>query len=947
MKKSYRIWLAILVVGVFFVFFGELAFDRALNSALIRVLLQDKIGALLGLRFDYRSVQVSVIPLGVEFHGIEARDKHERKFNAESARADLSWWSLFMGTPKVGTFRITKPVIHIVQQATSNAKSADDSKKSVWHWPRLHSDKIERLSFSEPKVHLDFTSAKGSRHLLTLDGGELVLDFRPANKLLVEVQLDALNYSQDDKQRLQDLALTAEGELGTQGFVLRLDRLRSNNIEQLQGEVRGQTIVDAQQVMTAPLEVQGTFDLQGDLALLNALLNISRSSGRSEAAFTIDMRFAPDTPVVFEAMGRAKVEQGVLGGIKLHDSEAHLTVTPQQIVFADGKLAVAGKTRGNFYGRVGFKRPLVFDFSGSITRLTFAELMSTFNAKLKLFDFDLAARKVRVYGQGKPFSLHVQSDTKLTALQIYRQRNHRPPPVCAMQLDLHSNRERLQFKRLQGSCTKGEQDSGPLSMQGTIGYKGQGLDLRVDAPSFNLAAADFLLPDELQGRGKVGATISGAGEEVVVATKLDLRRVRLPTGGVGNLTGKLDFRRNFVTWKNVKLIPPQGGEVLSPQGRLTYADLSFEAQLKARGVKAAAVEHLLRRVNAPLLFGVERLTANLSGFLPYPLAYRGKVQARLKALQAAKGEKLGDVLSFAAKTGKRGWQVTLHRWQHGALSLQGDIAHRRRVAFQREKFSASAHGLERLGMSQRDGLKVQLSAAQEGEEAQRLPYLGKHFAARFSAFELKLAGEARRLRGTVRAQLDAVTLAGLQFKQLHLAGDVDGGKVAVQVRDEQRSMQGQMQVDLAAEKLPFGWQLVFDAFDVRQLAGHSGDEHSYVRLSGRWDLEGRLLQWFAASGELVLDAVRVRHRLAETRERAFLLELQEPRRILFKQGKLAVVGGKKISFYGGDTTVAVTLRSDCTLRRPTLDLAGTIDTAILPHFFGGDRCCHGFFTFRG
>ena len=624
MKKSHRIWLAVLVVGIFFVFFGELAFDRTLNSSLIRVLLQDKIGSLLGLQVDYRRVQVSFIPLGVEFHGIEARDKHERKFSAESARADLSWWSLFMGTPKVGTFRITKPVIHIVQQVASKDKGADNSKKSVWHWPRLHSDKIERLSFSEPRVHLDLTSAKGSRHLLTLDGGELVLDFRHATKVLLEVQLDALNYRQDDKQRLQDLALTAEGELDTQGFVVRIDRLRSQNIEQLQGEVRGQTVVDAQRVMKAPLAVQGTFDLRGDLALLDALLNISRSRGRSEAAFTIDMRFAPDTPAVYEAMGRAKVEQGVLGGIKMHDSEAHLTVTPRQIVFADGKLAVAGETRGSFYGKVGFKPPIVFDFDGSITRLTFAELMSTFNTKLKLFDFDLAAQKVRVYGQGRPFSLHVQSGTKLTAWQIYRQRNHRPPPACAMQLDLHANRERLQFKRLQGSCTTEEgQDSGTLSMQGTIGYGKRGIDLQVAAPSFNLAVADFLLPDELQGRGKVGVTVRGVGEEVVVGTKLDLRQVRVPTGGVGNIAGKLDFRRSFVTWKNMKLVPRQGGEVLSPRGRLTYADLRFDTQLQASGVKAGAVEHLLRRVNAPLLFGVERLTARLSGFLPYPACLSG------------------------------------------------------------------------------------------------------------------------------------------------------------------------------------------------------------------------------------------------------------------------------------------------------------------------------------
>lgn len=926
--------------------FGELALDRTLNSALLRTLLQDKIGAMLGLTFDYRAVQISFIPLGVEFHDIKARNDDKQEFSAMRATADLSWWSIFMGEPKVGNFRIDKPVVRVKRQATGTPTVTGGKKNTVWHWPQLATRRLERISISEPDLHFDLSSAAGQQHLLTVQGGELRLDFRPEDKVLVTMHLDTIDYRHDDKQRLQDVSLAAEGEFGTQGFVVKLDRLNSNNIEQLRGEVRGQTTVDAHQVMTAPLLVRGDFTLQGDLAVLDALLNIKRSHGHSEADFTLEMTFAPDTVVDFKAEGRAKVKQGVLGGIKLHDSEAHLTVTPQQLLLKEGKLIVAGEPRGSFEGMVGFN-PVVFDFNGKIERIAFAELMSTFNAKLNLFNFDIASQNVRVHGKGKPFSLQVQADTQLSAWQIRKLRNHRTPPTCALQLDLHSNRKRLHFKHLRGNCTQAKHNSGALAMHGTIAYGKGNLDLHIDAPAFNLSAADFLSPEVLQGQGEIKATISGAGEKVIVKTKLDLRKMQLQAKKVGDIVGELDFSRRFVDWRNVRLRPARGGEVRSPRGTLTYADLRFDTQLDAREVKAADLQHLLQLAKSPLLFGIDRLSAQLSGFLPFPLAYRGTLQAQLQALQATKGEKIADRLNFTAKTGKQGWQVTLQKLQRAELVLQGSVTQRRRVALQREKFATSPHLWERLGLSRKDKLQVQLSAKQEGKTAQQLPYLGKNFKARFTSFDLKLAGVLQRLRGEVRTKLDTMVLAGMQFGTLHLAGEVDGGRVAVHLHDTTRSLQGQMQVDFAASKLPFTWQLVFSTFDLRQLFGGRDDESNYAHLSGRWDMQGKLLQWFNTSGELAVDALRVRHRPNLTRERAFLLQLQEPQRIVVKRGKLVVVGNEKITFKSNDTQLAVTLLPDSTLRHPMLDLSGVVDTAILPHFLDEIDVATGFLQLEG
>ena len=817
------------------------------------------------------------------------------------ATADLSWWSLFMGAPKVGNFRIDKPVVRITRQATRATAAAGGSRG--WHWPQLVTDRLERISISDPDVHYDLTTAAGQRHRLQVQGGELRLDFRPADKVLMTLHIDAINYRHDDKQRVQDLSLAATGEFGQQGFAFSIDRLHAKNIEQLQGEVRGQTQVDAQGAMTAPLQVHGDLTLDGDLALLDDLLNITRSHGRGEANFNLALSFAPDTPVDFKAEGRAKVTQAVLGGIKVHDSEAHLTVTPQQLLFEEGKLVVAGEPRGTFHGRVGFAKPLVFDFGGEITRVTFAELMSTFNVKLDIFNFDLATQQVRVHGTGKPFSLQVLADTQLANWQIYRLRNHRDPPVCAMRLDLHSNRQRLRFKQLHGNCVRNEHDSGKLALHGTIAYGTGDLDLHVAAPALNLAAVDFLVPDALQGQGKIEATISGAGEGIVVHTQLDLRQMQLNAEKIGNLTGELDFRRRLVDWRDLRLHPAQGGEVHSLRGTLSYGDLRFDAQLTAREVSADDLQLLLRRAQSPLLFGIDKFSAQLSGFLPFPLAYRGTLRAQLQALRSTKGEKIADTVNVTAQTGKQGWQVVLQKLQRDALFMRGSITQQRKVALSRAKFTASPHLWERLGLSSKDKLQIQLSAAQEGKTAQQLPYLGKHFQARFTTFDLQLAGTVPRLRGEVKASLDTVLLAGMHFGTLQLTGEVDGSTVEAQIRDARRSLQGQMRVDFAAPELPFNWQLVFEAFDVRQLFARAATEGNYARLSGRWNMQGKLLRWFESSGELVLDALQVRHRPEVTRERAFLLQLQEAQRILFTRGKLEVVGDRRIAFHSGEDGV--------------------------------------------
>ena len=711
--------------------------------------------------------------------------------------------------------------------------------------------------------------------------------------------------------------------------------------------MRGTASVDEAGIMTTPLLVQGNGTMQGDLAILDAQLGITRTKGKVKSSFALEMRFPPRRPVEFTASGRAKVEQGILGGIKVHDSEVHLTLTPRKILFSHGKLIVGGEPRGNFQGQVDLNSTRDFNFKSKIEHLTFAELMSAFNANLDLFNFSITGEKVQVMGKGKPFSLRVVAEPTVSAIQIKGAKNYRASPVCRMKLDLHSNKSQLEFKKLNGNCATASKTTSRIAMHGTIGYKTREISLDVTAPDFNLNMLSFLVAEEVQGKADTRVKITGKTSQVVVGTKVKATEVKVGKSKVGNVSALFDFRRDFMTWRAVQISPVGGGLIRSKRGKLIYKQLQFDAALKANDIKANYLKRFLTRAKFPLQFGVAALDANLAGYLFHPLAYTGRLQARLVSLVAGK-EKLADELVFTAMTAKRSWQVDVESLRLQKLKIRGTITHNRREPFRLEKFAQAQEMITKLGISSKDRLMVDLVGGGNTQPySQSLPYL-QFFRAGFHNIRLTLAGQIKKLQGEIFTRLRDIESATLKLPALDVRGKITASKIAFKVNNPDETLTANMSVDLGQKNLPFDWRLNFSSFDLFDLTTLASSEHNYARLSGRWDLRGYLRNWLAAEGELALNDFRLQYIRKEAGVlHSLSLRQKAPRRILFANKRWVIAEHSKLELENGRTTLAMSLAADNSPYDLKVNFFGAIDAGLLPLFVPEIDIATGYLQLEG
>ena len=943
LRKSYRIWLCLLVICVFFVFFGELLVDRVLNSAPVKTLIRDKITIAAGITCDYRSIQVSFLPFVVRLHDLKGDNEHQ-SFRAAWVEADISGWSLFMGEPKIGNLRVEKPVYTLNRQFTPKKYKTGNAAP---RWLTLPDPRIERLTVISPEIRLDLKTAKKHEHLLEISGGELEVRFQSRKKLTISASLSQINYLHNQRQRLE--AATLDGELifTDKDFELKIDRLTEKNIAEMSGNFRGIATVDDAGIMTTPLQMQGEGTMQGDLAILDAQLGISRSRGKAESDFKLEMRFPSRQPVEFTASSRVKAEQGIIGGIKIHDSEAHLTVTPQRLLFSQGKLVVGGEPRGVFQGRVDLSAPYDFAFKSDIEHLTFAELMSTFNADLDLFDFAIAGKKVLVTGKSKPFALQAMAEPTVSAIRIKGVKNYRSSPVCHMVLDLHTNKNQLEFKKLSGDCASGPETSRHIAMHGTIGYKSRAVNLAVTAPDLNLNILSFLVAEEMQGRAKLQAEIAGKTSQIVVGTVISATEVAIGKSKVGKVSAALDFHRDFVTWRKAQITPADGGLILSKRGKLIYKQLQFNATLRASDIKASYLKRLLARSKLPLQFGIANLDADLAGYFLHPLAYTGRVRAHFVSLVASK-EKLAEELTFTAMTKKRNWQVNIGSLRLPGLTLQGTLTHNRRVPFRVEEFAQAQNIVTRLGISNKDRLKIALVGGKNTQpHRQSFPYL-HFFRADFHDVRLTLAGQIRKLRGEISTRLRNIESATMKLPELDVRGDIIASKISFKINNPDETFTATMSVDLRQKNLPFNWQLNFTAFDLLSLTTFADNARNYARLSGRWNLQGHLHNWFAAEGELALDDFRLHYTKKEAGvTHSLSLRQKSPVRILFKRKRWVIAGHSKLELENGQTTLTMSLAADNSPHDLKVNFFGAVDASLLPLFVQEIDVATGYLQLEG
>lgn len=930
----------IVVLIIILVFFGELFLELTLSSEAIRTLLKDKVHEALAVDFTYQDIELDFVPLSLQFSKVQA-GHGDHRFAAQHVTAGVSAWSLFMGEIKLGTVQITKPSYRLKKQSTT------DSAKTNRRWPTINNRYLERLVIVDPNIELDITGNKNQH--LTIKGGKIVANFVAKDRFMVAIDLENFNYTHGDKNRLKNAEIKGSLELLRDSFTLTIDHLKEQYIEKLTGSWQGQAIVDNQQQITSPLTVRGKGKFRGDLAVLNTQLGIKKTFGVTQANFNLDIIFSANKPTYYTATGFAQVKDGQLGGIKLYDTSTQLTITPKTIRFADGKLGIVGKERGRFSGWIAFTRGVDFDFTADIERLTLAEILAAFGIdKFEVFNFDLNSPKLKVYGRGKPLSLRVIGPSTISELAIKKLTNHSTPPPCQIDLNIRSTNKLLLFNNIKAQCqTADKKKFTPLIIDGSISYKSRKMKITATSEAFDLSTLKFLVKDNISGKAKLTTTVGGLTNAVKIDNSLTIDKISLANKQLGSGKAEFSVQAEQLTIDKLQFRPAGGGLIDLQQATLSYDDLQFTANLKAKNIAYRDLNWLMNRYRLPVAFAVKNFHAKIrNGFLLQPLAYYGEVQANLTGIKNNK-QQLADKLRLTAVSDKRGWRVAIQSLQIAGANLRGNLNHQRKVAFQHDKFIESNDLLTRLGISRSDKLFLTLIGGSDNQ--QPLPYIpADYLRAIFDEVKLTVNGSLKALRAKMVTKIHQTKLFGMQIVSAQVTAKLDDKQLTLTVNTPDRTASGQIAIEVWREGFPFNWQLQFDRFGVQQLMSVATANDNYARLSGHWYLRGKLHDWWNSRGEFVSNDFQLRYRNKNlTTNQTLILHQQKPFKLLFNKKQWSLVGQQRITFKSEHSTLDIEIADNNRPNRLAVNFYGVIDGKILPIFFQEVDVASGFLQLQG
>ena len=937
--RNLRILLCLLIVFGFFFFFGNLLVERTMNSTPLRILLTDKISEALGSQIDYQKLSISFFPFKVQMYRPKVTDIAGLKFSATNIKGRISLWSLFLGKPKIANLRIENPRI-IYAQKTTRAKTKP-------RWLPVSNDYLESLTLIEPEIEITFLQIPQKKTSnLIIKGGKLEVVFQE-QLLRAKIALEGISYLQGEREKISDASLRGLLTLKKGQFDLQIEQMSAKNLRNLQLQAHGSADVNQEGYIVNPMQIHGTTKVDGDLRLLSSLFGIHNSKGEAEGEFALQMHVPFNEAVQFLLNGTGSVKKGVLGGVRIFNTHAELSITEKEIIFTKGELQIGDEPRGSFTGKVNLRRPHAFAFTGSAAHLPLSEVLSAFHLEFPYADVDLQTDSLRVFGEGLPLSLEVVAEPLVSGISIRGLRNFKSSPTCALHLHLHTNKERMTFKNLQGNC--GDKETTALAMQGTIDYTDeQKIDLQVKSERFSLTEVAFLLPVEFSGQAQTTLAITGTTGDVVVQGEMTAQNVHFAKQHIGSLlASKYEFHSKHVDWQGVHISTASGGKVQSAQGKMHYDNLWFAAQLEAKSVVVEDLRWLLAFYELPLHLGVQNLLANLQGYLWFPLAYRGTLKTTLTAVQRPDKVVLIDRLAFQARSTDSGsWRVSPLSVQALGLRLHGWLRHQRKVPLQAEKFSSSAHIWEILGMSGKDMLQLELKSSSTAT-TKPIPYLEDDFQALVQHLTLKLQGKVANLRGEMQANLQQVKLLGMHISNLEVWVDSLRTKLDIKMHNRNESLSGKLHLDIADKDLPYAWDFIFANYDISELAGLTFEKHVDTQVTGNWRMQGKMMYWRDSVGEITVDAFRLRYARNRSDNKFTDLYLTKKQRLRFSKKGWVAETQKMIEISGEKGSVYLTILPQNGFASLAIDFFVTLDVQLLAVFISEIDVARGFIQVEG
>lgn len=417
---------------------------------------------------------------------------------------------------------------------------------------------FERTTFKQDQYIADLAHFDLRADLAGLSRGKVQLDLRG-----VRVQDDVFSYLEDAE---------IKGELRWQG-----DQIELASIEVADRRLRLNATSRAGQFSLTEGSIELNIEAESDLSLLGNFLSIADQLGQAKGSLIGTISW--DQDIDYKFSGPVTVDNGMIRGFQLFDSQSELEITPTRLSFSRGVIKEEDRVYGKFDGQLVLSDKMPFNFNLSPQYLSVSKILEVVKVHGKIIEahitsappgeFAQETRPVRIYGGKNPFSLTIEGRRTFRNLHISALASSFPEqdptqqgasssvappsyPDCFLDFKWVVAAKNMDFERSDGHCQFFEESStspphsldhiprepsrprgfsspaltpsspihtrlpaDPLSFFGSLDFS-ENLDLHVTLNAQDIAAYGPMIRTEIAGASSVKVHIAGTYNNTTV-----------------------------------------------------------------------------------------------------------------------------------------------------------------------------------------------------------------------------------------------------------------------------------------------------------------------------------------------------------------------------------------------------------------------------------------------
>ena len=226
-KIQKNLSIFVILIGVFFL--TNLLIDNPITHRLVGAAINEKISNKLNIKLKFQAMEVTLIPLGVEFYGFKIINENTPQISLLSAahiKARLSTFSLITGRPRISLVEANElkvewplPIsLHELVHDKSIFSAHENSLKN--EWPPLPDFPLDRIVLINSNINSTIMDpkAKDKKTQVFMSGIDLDFQKNSWDNLDADLKIQSIDLSIDDRIYLKNAKLAFEADLDDTNF---------------------------------------------------------------------------------------------------------------------------------------------------------------------------------------------------------------------------------------------------------------------------------------------------------------------------------------------------------------------------------------------------------------------------------------------------------------------------------------------------------------------------------------------------------------------------------------------------------------------------------------------------------------------------------------------------------------------------------------------------------